>query len=180
MELRTMGQEWYYKLLKICNKHNFEPLVDDNNKLIVICPVKPSTQTQTEIYGLIPENINIVFQESIKYSAVTAINLILKSSGIRGMEMASDGRKLSIKVLGDVEPEPHIYSTVSDILTKDEFYREWRFFINGDERLVVIPKVTAALQSNKPRDTSISKDDVQNLVIALNSATGFDDFLNQI
>jgi len=175
-----MGQEWYYKLLKICNEFNFEPLVDENNKLTVICPMKPSVQTVKEINSLVPVQLIVEFQESIKYSAVTAINLILKSSGVRGMSMASDGRKLSIRVLGDVEPEPSIYSTVSDILTKDEFYKEWRFFVNDEERLVVIPKVTAALQSNKPRDTSISKDDIQNLVIALNSATGFDDFLRQI
>ena len=175
-----MGQEWYYKLLEICNKYNFEPLVDENNKLTVICPVKPSVQTQTEINGLVPAQLIVEFQESIKYSAISHINLILKSSGVRGTSLASDGRKLSIKVQGDVEPESHIYSTVSDILTKDEFYKEWRFFVNDEERLVVIPKVTAALQSNKPRDTSISKDDIQNLVIALNSATGFDDFLSQI
>lgn len=175
-----MGQEWYYKLMEICNKYNFEPIVDENNKLTVICPVKPSTQVKRCIADIIPTQLTIEYQESIKYSAVSHINLILKSSGVRGMSMASDGTKLSIKMLGDVEPEPHIYSTVSDILTKDGFYKEWRFFVNDDERMVVIPKVTAAMQSNKPRDTSISKDDIQNLVIALNSATGFDDFLNQI
>lgn len=172
--------EWYQKLLEICNTQNFEPLVEENNTLTIVCPSKPSIQVQNFIKGIIPSNLSVKFQESIKYSAVTHLNLILKSAGVKGLAMRSDGRKLTIKMLGDVEPDSSTISTISDILFKDGFYQEWRFFQEDEERLVVIPKVTEALQSNKPRDTSICKDDVQNLVIALNSATGFDDFLNQI
>lgn len=175
-----MGQEWYYKLLEICSKQNFEPLVDDNNKLTVVCPTKPSSQLQKTIVDIVPNFLTVEFQESIKYSAATAINLILKTSGVRGMALASDGRKLRIKILGDVEPDSSTISSISDILSKDGFYREWRFYQEEEERLVVIPKVAEAMQSNKPRDTSISKDDIQNLVIALNSASNLDDFLSQI
>ncbi len=155
---------WKTKLMQMCEVYKIEPKVR-MNKVIFICPKMPEEGIRVKLVKLLPDNYSYDFHEEPK--STTKGRLDFMAMGLGGVGCNLEGNKPKhpiIKVLGLPEGNREQFEEEANkILSQDSYYESWVIkmddCIRRGVRSVTLPTVH--------RDTSISKDDIMNVKIAL-------------
>ena len=176
----------------LIKKYELEP-INSNGKLVLVCPRMPSSEVQQNIKRYVPPEIDVQFVESLRMSTMEALcNLLLNGQGgalVMPFVPQLKEHRMTLKLSGNtmvLEPESAIWDVVKRILVADKYLDGFEIIANGNEVLnfdralaQAQEKVAKELERRPTRMSWISKDDVTNLSIALNT-NSVEEFLKSI
>jgi hypothetical protein len=164
---------WQKEINEIAHKENIE-VFESDNKIFFYCP-KINNDIKETLIRKLPMNTPYEFIEGPKPITSLSIKAILAMSGIINAHINQSSRRLKIETLSGISLDESLFDELNRIIEKDGYFDSWTFIQGDNSRTVYFN-----LSKGKPvRKTSIHKDEVTNLIIALNT-TSVDEFLNLI
>jgi hypothetical protein len=174
---------WMDNLEGVCKKYGFEP-VNTGETLIVAVPKMPEEEIQKEIKSIIPEGINYTFREAPKFSTMEALRTLFANVGAITLAMMVKKHKLMISIRTEssilTDKDSDVWDFVRSYLTKDKFIEGWKVMVNEEVMSEYDQKIDKALQGRLPREIGVSKDDILNLRIALETCQDVNEFIDAL
>jgi hypothetical protein len=160
------------ELLTLLSKNNIEAVLSDNNKIILYCPKLPPEAIKQSI----SKNLQAphMYVEGMKLKTKRALRAILSQAGAINGKIIISHKTISIEApetVNDID-----WDLLCQILIEDGFPQSWSMTTSNGitHNYIVSPS------ENSKRDKPITDQDIQDLVIDLNSCNNIDEFIKRM
>ena len=166
------------ELIRILSGLNIEYRI--GNKIVVLtCSKMPDQKTKDLIASYFPEKYKLKFKEDYKICTMISIKDIITPALNGDYSHSVIGKELKLYLDGTVNPGNITWSDIKRVIDKDGFFDSWVVEINGKK---FHPDLLAdeTIYNNSKREKVISRDEITNLSIILNTTTNVEEFLKRI
>ena len=172
---------WKQDLLQVCERLHIEGLIkSDGKELILVSPKKVEQKDLDLIKKILPEDAIYQVVLGPKQATMMALAVFMKSAGCDPNDIKEDHQSIQVQLRQEVDPEHEIWKNISELLYADGFYESWTFTYDGTVVHYGNRKAIDEARNRKARLTIISKDEISDLTILLESSNSVDDFLARI